>query len=161
MVNDALTEPVRYPPRWYLGFVVFMSCVAVVALAVGLVGLYRNDQNAANQAMCFQSFAARFSTVSKEVREATVKTDAVEGEADKAAAKRDAAFQEVLTFVLAQDDDEVQGLKLFTALTDANAVLVEKRQALVKARAKLAKVRADHPIPDPPDADSDNCELTD
>lgn len=157
---SALTER-RPPPRWWGLYLVAVSVVAIGGLAAGLIGLYKNDQNASRQAECFQAFAAQFSTVSTEVRAAQVRTDMVEGRADKAAAARDAAFQDVLTLVISQSEDEAEGLRVFTVLTEANAKLVVRREALVAARADLAKVRAAHPIPEPPDLDSDNCELTD
>lgn len=157
-VADTLTER-ALPPRWYYYFLAGIGVIAVLGLVVGLLGLYLNDRTAKRQADCFEAFASQFSIVSKEVRAATVNTDRVEAEADEAAADRDAAFQRVLTFVIAQDDDEAEGLRLFTRLTDANAELVEKRDALVAARRELAQTRREHPIPDPPESGS-TCELT-
>jgi hypothetical protein len=155
----SLAEPVTHPPRWYLGFVMSMSVVAVIALGVGLIGLYNNDRNATAQAACFEAFATKFSTGSKEVRAAQVKVDEVEARADAAAADRDAAFQEVLTLIISQSEDEAEGLRVFTKLTEANAHLVEQRSALVSARMDLQRTRAEHPIPEPPEGGG--CSLVD
>lgn len=146
---ESLTEPMP-PPRWWYWYVTGGGAVAVLALVVGLFGLWSNDQNAARQAECFSSFAARFSNVSKEVREAQVAVDEVQQRADAAAANRDAAFQKVLTFIVANDDDQTKGLRLFARLTTTNRVLVHERKLLVTSREHLQDVRAKHPIPEAP-----------
>jgi hypothetical protein len=146
---DTLTEPMP-PPRWWYFYVTAGGGIAVLALIVGLFGLWSNDRNAARQAECFASFAARFSNVSKEVREAQVHVDEVEENADASAARRDAAFQRVLTYVVAGEKDRTEALERFTRLTAANQDLVRKRRALVKARNHLQAVRKQHPIPDAP-----------
>lgn len=146
---ESLTEPMP-PPRWWYWYVLVFSGVALAALFVGLFGLYSNDRNAARQAECFSSFAARFSNVSKEVRQAQVAVDEVQQRADAAAANRDAAFQKVLTFIVADDNDETKGLRLFARLTDSNRALVHERKLLVTSREHLQDVRAKHPIPEAP-----------
>lgn len=116
------------------------------------------DRVTATLLTCFDEYADNTYTVSKEVRAAQVKADAVESEADAAAADRDAAFQEVLTLILTQNQDQAEGIRVFTALQDTNAVLVKKRRALVEVRAELAQVRKKHPPAVPP---SKFCELPD
>jgi type II secretory pathway pseudopilin PulG len=154
---ETLTEPMP-PPRWYYYFLVVIGVVAILGLAAGLTGLYQNDKNATRQAACFQTFAEQFSSVSTEVREAQVKVDTVEAQADAAAARRDAAFQEVLTLVISRSEDRTEGLRVFNELSEANATLVDKRDALVDARLALQITREEHPIPSPPKSD-DGCEL--
>lgn len=149
--------------RWTPAVLAFCLLLSFTAMGGTLINQRTQDradehQRAVTKTLlgCFDTYADKFSSVTKEVRAAQVHTDTVEGEADKAAAERDAAFQSVLLAIVAQDTTDEEGLALFAALTDANAVLVEKRQALVAARLDLQQTRADHPIPEPP---SVFCEL--
>jgi hypothetical protein len=159
-VTGLLTER-KPPPRWWGYYLVVVSLVAVAGLGAGLIGLWQNDRNAEKQARCFGVFAGQFSAVSKEVRAAQVQTDEVEAAADAAAANRDAAFQDVLTLILSGNEDRKEGLRVFRILTEANAELVDQRQALVRARMELQQTRKEHPIPDAPDPGSDDCTLLD
>lgn len=154
---ETLTEPTP-PPRWWYAYVVISGGIALAALIVGLFGLYANDRNAARQAECFEVFADKLATSSKEVREAASRVDEIEEKADAAAARRDAAFQKVLTYIVARGEDRDHALALFTRLTNANERLVDDRRELVAARNRLQAVRDAHPIPEAPKG-SGRCEL--
>lgn len=154
---STLTDPTP-PPKWYLGFIAGVYVLALLGLAAGLLGLYLNNQSATKQAECFQSFADRFSTVSTEVRAAQVKVDRVESKTDRVAARRETAFQKVLTLILAGDTPEAESIAAFKALQETTADLAEARDKLVQARSHLQVVRENHPIPEAPE-DGGRCRL--
>jgi hypothetical protein len=154
---STLTDPTP-PPKWYLGFIAGVYVLALLGLAAGLLGLYLNNQSATKQAECFQSFADRFSTVSTEVRAAQVKVDRVESKTDRVAARRETAFQKVLTLILAGDTPEAESIAAFKALQETTADLAEARDKLVQARSHLQVVRQNHPIPEAPE-DGGRCRL--
>lgn len=87
--------------------------------------------------MCFDDYAAASSASTIAVREASTVRDA-------ATRARDAAFTALFEFI-ATDPGEgsAEGLRLFNALTVANADLVQ-------AQIALAEAREDNPVPDPP-----------
>lgn len=155
---STLAEPTA-PPRWYLGYIIVVYLIAIGGLGSGVIALYVNSQSATKQAECFQSFADRFSTVSTEVREAQVEVDAVESRTDRVAAKREDAFQGLLTLLLADPlPSEDQRIAAFKRLQATTADLAVARRELVRARNHLQAVRKNHPIPEAPDA-SGTCKL--
>jgi hypothetical protein len=100
---------------------------------------------------CFDTYADRFSNTSKEVREAQVHTDAVESRTDQVAARREDAFQELLTLFLRKPPPtKAESIAAFKKLQRTTAALADARGRLVQARNNLAATRAAHPIPDPP-----------
>ena len=106
---------------------------------------------------CFDTYAERFSSASKEVRAAQVYTDGIEARTDRVAARREDAFQELLTLFLRQPPPtEAESIAAFKKLRRTTADLAVAREALVKARMNLGEVRAAHPVPDPP---SKFCEI--
>ena len=155
---STLAEPTP-PPRWYLGYIVVVYLLAIGGLGVGVVALYVNSQSATKQAECFQSFADRFSTVSTEVRAAQVQVDEVESATDRVAAKREAAFQQVLTLILSGDAPRSESVAAFKRLQATTADLADARSELVKARQHLQVVRKNHPIPEAPEGDGGRCRL--
>lgn len=155
--RSAITDRSQ-PPRWYIGYIVFVYFIAIGGLLAGVIALYVNSQSATKQAECFQSFADRFSTVSTEVRAAQVKVDRVESKTDRVAARRETAFQKVLTLILAGDTPEAESIAAFKALQETTADLAEARDKLVQARSHLQVVRENHPIPEAPE-DGGRCRL--
>lgn len=148
---EKLAEP-TVPPRWYLIALLVLGLFAVSGLGVGLLGLYINDRNASKQAddaakqtACLQAFAEQFATGSTEVRAAQVKVDKRQGRAEAAAARRDAALQAVLDSV-----NRPEAVLAFEELKGLNKLLVERREATVRARRHLQQTRAEHPIPEAP-----------
>ncbi len=139
---------------------VLAACVIFSLFAMVSTYLQQRTQERVTATLldCFDTYADNTYQVSKEVRAAQVKADAAESQADGAAADRDAAFQEVLTLILTQNDDQAEGIRVFTALQQTNALLVRKRRALVEVRAELAQTRKEHPPAKPP---STFCELPD
>lgn len=139
---------------WYdrLNPIIGGLCMAVALAAMGYTWVSDRAQDQVTDTLlgCFDTYADNTYSVSKEVRAATEVADGVEVEADEAAAKRDEAFQQVLTFVLSGSKDQAKGLALFTALADANGDLAMKRAELVTARHDLAQTRTDHPPAKPP-----------
>lgn len=123
--------------RWlYFGALVLAIIGIGVAVSASVTNA-RQDSDQNRLLACFDDYAKASSSSTQVVREATKVRD-------EATQVRDRAFTDLFEYVFTDPpEDSPEGLRLFTALTDANAALVE-------AQITLALARRDNPVPPPP-----------
>lgn len=157
----AATENAQLPlPRWFLVYAAIISALAVLGLALGVVGTFANTRQDAVDAAdakardeqqkvlldCFDDFARQSSESSTAVRAASVKKDAATAARDDALDEEGRAFLTVVDHILANEvtPQDVQ------ALRDSLQVRADAASRLDRAQRALDKVREENPVPEPP-----------
>lgn len=139
--------------RWAPAAVAMCMAIATIAIvATYFTSRAQEQERAARVAVigklleCFDTYAARSSTSSIAVREATVAKDDATETRDHALKREGVAFLRVARQILHQDVTPA-------AFRDLEQTLAERAKAarvLAKAQRHLDKVRADNPVPKPP-----------
>lgn len=157
----AATDNSQLPlPRWFLVYAAIISALAVLGLALGVLGTFANNRQDAVDAAdakardeqqkilldCFDDFARKSSESSTAVREASVKKDAATAARDDALDDEGRAFLAVVDHILANEVTPAD----VKALRDSLQARADAAARLDRAQRELDQVREDNPVPPPP-----------